>query len=130
MTRINSGIKPSELPDKLLLAELREIKRIPNVILKGKYSLKNQPNKFTLGTGHVKFFYDKLLYLKKRYISLRTEALKRNKNVQEFSNTWDNVPGHLMNDYIPTENDRKIISERINERGFVLLDSRANLDKD
>ena len=29
MTRINVGIEPWKLPDELLLAELREIKRLP-----------------------------------------------------------------------------------------------------
>lgn len=57
MTRINVGVDPSELNTKMLIAEHREIKRIPNVIKSGRYSLTNQPKKFTLGTGHVKFFY-------------------------------------------------------------------------
>ena len=39
MTRINL-INVEELTDQHLLAEHREIKRIPNVISKGKYSLK------------------------------------------------------------------------------------------
>jgi hypothetical protein len=34
MTRINTGIPPKELTDKHLLAEHREIKRIPNCIKK------------------------------------------------------------------------------------------------
>ena len=60
MTRVNTGISPFELPTKLLLAELREIKRIPNLVKSGKFSLIGQPPEFTLGKGHVKFFYDKL----------------------------------------------------------------------
>ena len=56
MTRINCGISPDELPDKILLAELREIKRIPNAIQKGRYSLDGIPDQFKLGTGHVKLF--------------------------------------------------------------------------
>ena len=63
MTRINVGILPSELTDKHLLAEHREIKRIPNCIVKGKYNMNGIPDKFKLGTGHVKFFYNKLFYL-------------------------------------------------------------------
>ena len=63
MTRINVGIPPAELTDKHLLAEHREIKRIPNCIAKGKYNMEGIPDKFKLGKGHVKFFYNKLEYL-------------------------------------------------------------------
>ena len=62
MTRINCGIPPCELTDKHLMAEHREIKRIPNCIKKGRYSMTGQPEVFTLGKGHVKFFYNKLKY--------------------------------------------------------------------
>jgi deoxyribonuclease (pyrimidine dimer) len=80
MTRINCGIPVEELHPKHLMAEHREIKRIPNCIKKGKFNMKGQPQEFTLGTGHVKFFYDKLLYLRKRYIQLynRCKALGYN----------------------------------------------------
>jgi len=123
MTRINTGVAPFELPDKILLAELREIKRIPNAIRNGRYSLKNMPDEFTLGTGHVKFFYDKLEYLYDRYISLREEALDRGFNVSDFSEAWDGVPEELMNNYIEKIRDREIIINRINERGFELRDT-------
>jgi hypothetical protein len=65
MTRINVGIDPKTLNRQMLIAEHREIKRIPNVIKSGRFSMTNQPSEFTLGTGHVKFFYDKILFLKK-----------------------------------------------------------------
>lgn len=116
MTRINVGIPVRELTDKHLIAEHREIKRIPNCISKGKYSLLNQPKEFTLGTGHCKFFYDKLLYLKNRYEQLYQECLRRNFNVQYYGSAWDNVPKELLNDYIPKERDKEIIRQRINER--------------
>tara|TARA_R110000782_G_scaffold25502_1_gene66242 strand:+ start:244 stop:630 length:387 start_codon:yes stop_codon:yes gene_type:complete len=116
MTRINVAIKPIELTDKHLMAEHREIKRIPNCVAKGRYNMKGQPSEFTLGTGHVKFFYDKLAYLKNRYESLYSECIKRGFNVQYYGNAWNNVPKEMMGDYSPTEHDRSIIIERINER--------------
>lgn len=116
MTRINCGIPVEELSREHLQAEHREIKRIPNCVAKGRYSLKDQPHKFVLGVGHVKFFYDKLLYLKNRYESLYEECRLRNINVQNYSSAWDNVPKNLMNDYIPTEQDRQIVRERISEK--------------
>ena len=98
------------------MAEHREIKRIPNCVNRGRYSLDNQPDTFKLGTGHVKFFYDKLLYLKRRYDSLYDECKKRGFNVTNYSKAWRGTPEHLMNDYIPTERDRAIIKQRIDER--------------
>lgn len=116
MTRINVGILPKELTNKHLIAEHREIKRIPNCVKKGRYSLKDQPKEFKLGTGHVKFFYDKLLYLKNRYEELYSECIKRRFNVQYYGNAWNGIDGNLMNDYSPTEKDREIILERIEEK--------------
>ena len=116
MTRINVGIPPAELVNQHLIAEHREIKRIPNCIAKGKYNMDGIPEKFKLGTGHVKFFYNKLLYLKNRYIRLYYECIKRGFNVQYYVSAWDNVPQELMNDYTVKANDIRIIKERINEK--------------
>ena len=116
MTRINVGIPPAELVNQHLIAEHREIKRIPNCIAKGKYNMNGIPNKFKLGSGHVKFFYNKLFYLFKRYIELHTECINRGFNVQNYIGAWDNVPRELMNDYQVQDNDIKIITERINEK--------------
>ena len=116
MTRINVGIPPSELTTKHLVAEHREIVRIPNCVAKGRYNLKNQPKTFTLGTGHVKFFYTRLGYLKNRYEQIYSDCVKRGYNVTYYGGAWDNVPKEFMNDYVPTYNDVEIIKQRIHER--------------
>lgn len=116
MTRINCGIKVEDLSSKHLMAEHREVKRIPNCVAKGRCNLKNIPNKFTLGKGHVSFFYDKLGYLKKRYEELYLECIKRGFNVQYYGGSWKNIPKELMNDYSPTKEDVEIIKERIQEK--------------
>lgn len=116
MTRINSGVEPYELSRQHLLAELREIKRIPNAVKNGRYSLKNIPENFKLGTGHVTFFYDKLGYLLHRYTKLRLEAVKRGYNVQDFSEAWRGCPLHLLNDWKETKQARELILQRIKER--------------
>ena len=113
MTRINVGVDPSELNTKMLIAEHREIKRIPNCIKSGRYSMENQPKSFTLGIGHVKFFYDKILYLRNRYKRIHSECVRRGFDVQNFGDSFANIPERLMNDYIETESDRKMILERI-----------------
>lgn len=116
MTRINCGIPVKELTDKHLLAEHREIKRIPNLIRQGKYNLDGQPKFFTLGKGHVKFFYDKLNYLLKRYEEIHKECIFRGFNVTNYSNAWHGLPSHMMNDYEPTDNDKLIVRTRIREK--------------
>ena len=46
MTRINAGIPVQSLSGKHLIAEHREIKRIPNCIGKGKYNMKGSTKPF------------------------------------------------------------------------------------
>lgn len=113
MTRINAGIPPRELSGKHLIAEHREIKRIPNVVRSGRFSMKGQPEQFTLGQGHVKFFYDKLGYLKQRYEEIHIECVCRGFNVQDYSGAWNDVPKEMMKDWIPTPEAAQLIRERI-----------------
>ena len=116
MTRINCGIEPAELTNKHLIAEHREIKRIPNCVSRGRFNLKSIPKEFTLGKGHVAFFYNKLKYLKDRYEEIYKECKSRNFNVSYYGNAWDNIPKEFMNDYIPTKRDEEIIRQRIKEK--------------
>lgn len=121
MTRINAGIHPSELPTKLLIAERRELIRIPNLVKKGKFNLKSVPPNFKLGTGHVAWFYKRLGYLKRRYESLTEECIRRNIKATDFSSAFGNISLDFMGDWEPNSGDRLIIEERIKERGFKLL---------
>lgn len=117
MTRINIGIKPVDLCKKHLLAEHREIIRIPNQIKSGRLKSNGTiPESFRLGQGHVRFFINKQLYLKNRYLQLYEDCLRRNCNVQDYSSCWDEIPENLMNDYEPTDQDIILIKSRIEER--------------
>lgn len=116
MTRINVGVPPKQLCRQHLLAEAREIKRIPNCISKGKFVMNGIPQEFTLGKGHVKFFYNKLGYLKTRYEEIYAECVNRGYQVTYFGSAWDNVPIELMGNYEPKNRDIEIITQRINER--------------
>lgn len=117
MTRINAGLKPKELTDKHLLAEHREIKRIPNHLAKfGKP--KAIPKQFTLGTGHVLFFIDKGKYLLERYFEVYRECKNRGFNVTDFSDAWliyQQFPEYY-NTWIETPEARELIKQRIYER--------------
>ncbi len=115
MTRINV-VPVEELCDQHLLAEHRELTRIPNCIVRGRYSLKGQPDKYVLGTGHVKFFYDKLKFLHGRYAALHHECLRRG-----FQPKWlwpvDAIDRfELWQDYKPTEEAKALNRQRIQER--------------
>lgn len=117
MTRINAGIPPKQLSRQHLIAEHREIVRIPNTIKSGKAVVKDIPEKFTLGKGHVKFFYDKLKYLHHRYEALYNECTARGYNMTYFGDAFSGLPPDLYNDYRPTKAAIDLIKERIKERG-------------
>lgn len=117
ITRINVGIDPAELPTKMLIAEHREIKRIPNCIKSGRYNLDGMPEKFTLGTGHVKFFYDKIQYLRTRYIKIYKECVRRDFNVTCYIDCFKDIPIELYNDYVETPEDRQLLIERLLSKG-------------
>lgn len=117
MTRINCGILPKDLSNRHLLAEHREIVRIPNVIANGKAKIENIPQNFRLGKGHVKFFYDKIGYLRRRYEDIHKECLARGFDVQNYISAFNRVSDKkLLNDYEPTMKDIEIVYERLVER--------------
>lgn len=114
MTRINV-VDVTELCDKHLLAETRELVRVPNTINSGKAKLTGDyPKDYTLGTGHVKFFYPKLKWLHKRYEQLYAECKARGFSVTYM---WPNdVPMRLYNDWEVTVGAIEINKQRIKER--------------
>ena len=116
MTRINASIQPFELSNSMLFAEYREAKRIPNTIKSGKAVLKDIPKQFKLEKNHVKFFYDKILYLKRRSDALYIECLKRGINAPDYSDCYKDIPSHLFNDWRETKESRELLKERINKR--------------
>lgn len=77
MTRINGTILPRYLSDHHLKAEQKEILRIPllvaNHMEKDTLGIQDIPGDFTLGEGHLKFFYDKGLFIMDRAERLREE---------------------------------------------------------
>ncbi|MFC2406287.1 MAG: pyrimidine dimer DNA glycosylase/endonuclease V [Cardiobacterium sp.] len=115
MTRINL-VPPQELCDQHLLAEHRELTRIPNAVARGRYHLRGQPADYKLGEGHVRFFFDKLAFLQRRYQMLHEECRARGFNVQ---NIWpQDLPTDpaLWQDYQPTATALATNRARIAER--------------
>jgi len=119
MTRINL-VPVEELCDQHLLAEHRELKRIPNCLIKGilRYDYVDRPAAFTLGKGHVKFFTNKLGWLWRRYNQLHAECLRRRFDVSyQFRNMELEFNGFKLNDtWEPTDADIAISRARIQSK--------------
>lgn len=119
MVRINI-INPKNLTDQHLIAEYDEmlmllgyVKRYPEIkIVKGKSEI---PEEYCLNTGHMRFFKDKLKYLKDRH-----ELIKKEMRLREFkTNITINLkeyPRNLQNDWTPRNKDYGIIIDRITQK--------------
>ena len=119
MTRINSNIPIKRLTDEHLLAEHREIKRLPACLRKSIQcnSINNIPNKFKLGTGHVKFFLNKQKFIYNRYKKIHEELINRGFNIEDYSNNWKEfIDTKYFNDYEPTTEEYELLKQRIIER--------------
>lgn len=111
MTRINL-VDPAVLTNQHLMAEYKEITRIFTVVTdRIKASLappSDAPSDYVLGTGHVKFFYDKCKFILNRYNELRKELQLRDYdlNLDMFydivMSVNNNIRGTVyFNDYSP-----------------------------
>lgn len=113
MVRINL-LKPKYLTDQHLIAEYSEI-----LILLGyvkKYPKEeNIPKNYCLGTGHIRFFKNKLKYLKKRHELLIKEMRKRGFKPKK-SVDLKKFDKNLCKDWKHNKEDLKIIKKRIIQR--------------
>lgn len=125
MTRVN--VVPVEsLTPKHLVAEYREIARVFALVEKAiqrgeKPNDKRNPKHYTLGTGHVRFFYDKLVYIAQRNAALVAEMQRREYSPQHTEclfKQWEHkiVDKRFWNAYTPTQEAIKINQERIEQR--------------
>lgn len=112
MTRINV-VPVEELCDKHLLAEYRELPRV----FKLARPCDDAPKTYTLGSGHVKFFYDKLGYCAERFTALKQEMKKRGFNANMTLTGLEGlIDNPLWGHYIPTEEAKALNRARIAER--------------
>ena len=122
MTRINI-VPVEELMDQHLIAEYREITMVPSALnrtLKSKKGLdyKKISKTYTLNTGHVYFFYDKGLYLSKRYHALINEMKNRGFSPDSDRKFPTDIfkDNGLYNDWEPSPSEYITIRKRINEK--------------
>lgn len=124
MTRVNL-VPVEELTDQHLFAEFRELKMVPKSLARSikarglVHVLLTIPSEFVLGVGHVTFFYDKGLYLQKRYNQICKEldkrGIHRNKeSVLDEDKVFNEKA--LWNDYTPTKEALALIRRRIKQK--------------
>jgi deoxyribonuclease (pyrimidine dimer) len=133
MTRINSDLDPKTLKRMHLIAELREITMVPAALrrsLKTKSPaevMRSIPKNFTLNTGHVKFFYDKLAFLQRRFDRLADEMERLGYSPDRSRKTaFENFDPMWYNDWQSTPADDAVVTERIDLR----ISQKPHLYKD
>lgn len=112
MVRINL-VNPKNLADQHLIAEYNEILMLLGYVK--KYSkIKNDeiPKDYCLGKGHIKFFKNKLLYLKKRHELIKKEMQNRGFKTNHSINL-QSFKKELIHDWKPNKQDKEIIKNRI-----------------
>jgi len=117
MARVNVGVNPIYLSDQHLLAEGVEILMIIGGLEKNGYVIKGKsPSTFTLGTGHINFFKDKIVYLSRRLNAVKLEMKRRGFSADNYKIDFNKIPQQFLNDWTPTEKDFVEVKNRIIDR--------------
>lgn len=119
MTRINL-IDPEHLTDQHLIAEYRELPRIFALALKHNNSGKPMPkvSNYRMGSGHVIFFYDKILFLIDRQQKIINELLNRNFSIMhtEVDAPINDLSDKYLNNWSPSTHEISISKQRLKEK--------------
>lgn len=122
MTRINT-VDVRLLSPKHLAGEKKEITRVFTHVRKAQEKgltpeQLNGPKHYVLGTGHVKFFYDKLEWVWNRYLALAGEMTRRgyNPTILPKESLMEGIDNHWWNDYTPTYEDKLVNMFRLVRR--------------
>lgn len=120
MTRINC-VPVQELSGPHLVAEYRELPRVFALAQKAaQRGDVRQPPAYTLGKGHLLFFYTRLGYLARRHVELVHEMKRRGykptyQGVQRTD--FPCIPDEYWNEWRPTAQALQMNRARIEERG-------------
>ncbi len=124
MTRINT-IDPKHLPRKALVAEYRELPRIFSMASAARdrgeqADDKRNPTEYRLGTGHVRFFYNKLSFLRRRHAELVQEMCKRGYATNmDCSSSGLELPDEWQGEWYPDIKAVCVCLERLMERKHI-----------
>jgi deoxyribonuclease (pyrimidine dimer) len=117
MTRINC-VPPEELSRQHLLAEWRELPRVFTLAHKAYQAGRSikAPGRYTLGAGHVLFFYRRLSYCFDRFMALRREMLRRGYEPSYIQPPATDLPADWWGEWQPDAEALSINRQRIKER--------------
>jgi len=113
MVRINI-INPKKLADQHLIAEYNEILMLLGYVRKYP-EIKDVPESYCLGKGHIKFFKNKLFYLNNRHETLKKEMMKRGFRAEKNIDL-NEFPRFLLGDWRASFKDKELIIERLKEK--------------
>lgn len=111
MARINC-VDVKILSRQHLVAEYRELPRVYALAAKSKAG-RRLPTNYTMGTGHILFFYNKLGWIKTRHKQLIDEMVRRG-YTPKFTQAPDIQPHDQM--WSPTGKDMSINMQRLYAR--------------
>lgn len=113
--RCNVGIDPKYLADAHLIAEYRELLMVVGSLRVNNWQIKSPiPYKFCLGAGHINFFKDKLIYLKRRHDLIKQEMALRYFKCDTLTFNLYLIPEKkYLNDWQPSIEDSILVRERI-----------------
>lgn len=122
MTRINL-IRPRELTNLHLVAEYRELPRVFGLIdkwIERGCPADGIPPTYTMGKGHVKFFYPRATFLALRFELLVAQMTLRDMKPQ-YLHQWHRIEaidgrGQIDENWAPTEAEVEVSRRRILER--------------
>lgn len=117
LTRINL-VDPSELVGPHLVSEYRELPRVIG-LSNAAYARGVDPSSFppgyTMGKGHVTFFYDKVGFLAARFALLVAEMERRGMSPKYRSLPESTVPEGWRREWTATPEEIEINRQRIRE---------------
>lgn len=115
--RCNVGVNPNVLADQHLLAEFRELNIVYGSLKSNNFQIKSKiPDKFSLQKGHINFFKNKLVYLKRRHDEIVKEMHVRGFKTEMKFYDFEHLDFSFKNDWTPTLEDSMIVRQRIVEK--------------
>lgn len=115
--RCNAGVDPQVLTDQHLIAEYRELMIPVGQLRKLNWVSKTEaPAELKLGKGHIVFWRDKQLYLKRRHEALVHEMKFRGFNPKYSFWDLEDIPKEFLNDWTPDQKATNLLRQRIWEK--------------
>jgi deoxyribonuclease (pyrimidine dimer) len=112
--RCNVGVAPKYLVDQHLLAEMMEIPMVVGSLRYWKFQIKSPiPDRYDLGTGHMNFLKNKLLYLKRRHLEVSLEMDRRGFHNEKSKVDLTGIPEEFCCDWNPTLEDSNRLRFRL-----------------